>query len=710
MSEAGTAGEERSRPAVSSIAPGDVTAAGVAERSIDWLVLAGGIVGSAFGVVGLLGWVFDASDLRTFGSADSLMVPWTAVGVLGLGVALACHLRVERDDSRLRQLVMFGSAATALLIGMVASAEHVTGLDFGVDSLLWHSAVHAASVARFPGRPSVQTAASLVLLGAAELLWLGRRQLCGTAALCATAGGSLGALGLFGHILDLQPLFSSNEVGAPGLSVPSACAVLVLGASIALGAIERQLVIFASQRASARVIHVLLPAVIIVPMLAAAAEVRAVGRGDAVQVLSSVVSVVGIAVLVGLVWRAAAALHDRDQERQQLLVGLDAARVAADAANRSKSQFLSRMSHELRTPLNAVLGYAQLLELEPLPGDQQHSVGQIIKGGHHLLSLISEVIDISRIEAGELALSLEPVLVSDVIDDVLDLTRPIATQSSIRLDREARGGCERYALADRQRLQQILLNLVSNGIKYNRPDGTVSVSCQAGNESSVLIEVADTGAGIPPEQLDLLFAPFERLGAEHTAVEGTGIGLALSRRLAEAMNGSLDVVSTLGKGSVFRIELPVAEKPAQGHGEANEPARAREAPSHSIQDHAVLYVEDNLVNVGLVERVMLQRRSLRVIPVMQGRLAVEMAQEIHPTLVLLDLHLPDMQGEDVLRELKHHPTTASIPVVVVSADATRSQIERVVDAGAHAYLTKPLDVRELLAIVDDVIAHAAWPA
>jgi PAS domain S-box-containing protein len=381
-----------------------------------------------------------------------------------------------------------------------------------------------------------------------------------------------------------------------------------------------------------------------------------------------------------------------------------AAQEAADRANRSKSEFLSRMSHELRTPLNAVLGFGQLLEIDDLSVPQRDAVDHILKGGRHLLGLINEVLDISRIEAGELSLSPEPVLASEVIQDAVDLIRPLADQRGIQVVVDGSGVCDCYVFADRQRVQQVLLNLLSNAVKYNRPRGTVAISCEQFTDTRVRISVADTGLGVPAERLGMLFTPFERLGAEHTAEEGTGIGLALSRQLAEAMGGTLAAASTLGQGSTFTVELPRVEGPVERYERLN-------GGTHSMVEPAerrcvVLHIEDNLSNLTLVERILAQRAGVEVVAAMHGRLGLELAREHRPAIVLLDLHLPDMSGEQVLQRLREDPDTASIPVVIVSADATAGQVQRLLSAGASSYLTKPIDVRELLRLVDEVVDSA----
>jgi PAS domain S-box-containing protein len=378
------------------------------------------------------------------------------------------------------------------------------------------------------------------------------------------------------------------------------------------------------------------------------------------------------------------------------------AQEVAEAANHSKNEFLSRMSHELRTPLNAVLGFGQLLELESLTDDQHESVDQILKGGRHLLDLINEVLDISRIEAGELALSPEAVLARELIQDAVDLIRPIAEQHGIQLSVDPAGACDSFVFTDRQRAKQVLLNLLSNAVKYNRPRGTVAVTCEQPNDTRLRVMVIDTGPGIGPERLGRIFTPFDRLGAEATEVEGTGIGLALSKRLTEAMGGILTVTSTPGQGSTFAVELPRVEGPVERYerlGGDAEPVAEVTAPRHKV-----LHVEDNLSNLKLVERIVARRGDIEVVAAIQGGLALELAHEHRPVLVLLDVHLPDISGETVLQRLRDDPVTASTPVVVISADATPGQIQRLLAAGATAYLTKPIDVPELHRVLDDALS------
>jgi CheY-like chemotaxis protein len=381
---------------------------------------------------------------------------------------------------------------------------------------------------------------------------------------------------------------------------------------------------------------------------------------------------------------------------------LQGARQVAEDANRSKSVFLSRMSHELRTPLNAVLGFAQVLELEPLEPRQQESVEHITKGGRHLLDLINEVLDISRIEAGELALSPEAVLVSELVTDAVGVMKPMAANLGIQLVFDRSDACDCYAFADRQRSKQVLLNLLTNAVKYNRPGGSVAVSCEQPLDGPVRISVTDTGPGIPAEQLDQLFTAFERLGAEHTGIEGTGIGLALSKHLAEAMGGRLSVESVLGTGSTFSLDLPRVEGPVERYERLHSPTPTREKASSGPRRPVVLHIEDNLANLKLIERI-LEDRDVEIVPAMQGRLGVELAREHLPALVLLDLHLADMDGSQVLQRLRDDPTTEHVPVVIVSADATPGTIQRLLTAGASAFITKPIEIDQLLSVLDDAL-------
>jgi PAS domain S-box-containing protein len=388
-------------------------------------------------------------------------------------------------------------------------------------------------------------------------------------------------------------------------------------------------------------------------------------------------------------------------ERKKTDDALRIARLEAERANRAKSAFLSNMSHDLRTPLNAILGFAQLLEFDDRPEDRKESVAQIMRGGTHLLSLINEVLDIARIEAGHLSLSMEPVHAVEIVELAAELVRPLAGQRGISLVITKPADASVAVLADRQRLNQILLNLLSNAVKYDRPNGTVTIGFTEVGDDRVRLTVTDTGAGIADSKMRLLFRPFERLGAEQTAIEGTGLGLALSRGLAEAMGGALGVDSVIDRGSTFWVEL-ARTAPPQTLAHVERP----DAPAAANGTHGVvLYIEDNRSNVRLMERLLERRPGVRLIHAGDGHAGLATAREKQPDLIFLDLHLPDMSGEDVLHHLWQDPGLRAIPVAVLSADATADQGRRLKASGAVAYLTKPLEIRDVLRLIDERLTH-----
>jgi signal transduction histidine kinase len=389
----------------------------------------------------------------------------------------------------------------------------------------------------------------------------------------------------------------------------------------------------------------------------------------------------------------------RDAEREGR-VALERAMEEIERANSAKNDFLSRMSHELRTPLNVVLGFGQLLEMGEIDDDQRRSVGHILSAGQHLLDLVNEVLDLSRIESGRMTISPEPVELADLANEAVDLIRPLADDRAIRITAGLES-CHHLVVADRQRLKQVLLNLLSNAVKYNRDGGEVELSCLGSGPDRLRLLVRDTGAGIPRALLDKLFEPFERLGADQT-VEGTGLGLALSKQLVELMGGSIGVDTREVDGSTFWVELAVATSPAEAVAERVPEEGATERPSAG-GTRRVLLIEDNLANLKLIEALVQDRAGMELLPAMTGRLGVELAREHQPDLILLDQHLPDIPGAEVLQRLRATPETRAIPIVIVSADATPGQLQRMLEIGATAYVTKPIDVAAFLELLDQLL-------
>jgi PAS domain S-box-containing protein len=384
-------------------------------------------------------------------------------------------------------------------------------------------------------------------------------------------------------------------------------------------------------------------------------------------------------------------------------IALEEAKSVAVQANEAKSVFLSRMSHELRTPLNAILGFAQLAKVNATTDDQDESATMIIKAGRHLLSLVNEVLDISRVESGQLSISPEAVEFAEVLRDSLALVEPQAKLRSITFSN--RSSENLVVRADRQRLKQVLLNLLANSVKYSYESGLVTIEANATAAGTIRVSISDQGPGIQPEAIEKLFRPFERLGADTSDIEGTGLGLALSAGLVEAMGGTIGVESNYGQGSSFWFELAAIDTPIDKIAQLNH-KELMAVPPNDLQG-TLLYIEDNDSNQRLMERAMSLRTGVTLITASHGKTGFDMARECNPDVIFLDLHLPDVTGREVLRLLRTDLTTCNIPVVIVSADASPGQIKRIRTEGAYAYITKPIDFEQMFELLDEILVTPA---
>ena len=387
--------------------------------------------------------------------------------------------------------------------------------------------------------------------------------------------------------------------------------------------------------------------------------------------------------------------------RKRVELELNDAVIAADKANRAKSDFLSSMSHELRTPLNAILGFAQLVETgTPVPTpSQKRNLDQILKAGWYLLELINEILDLALIESGRLSLSIESVSLDDVMLECRAMIEPQAQKRGLRMSFPA-FVAPRFVNADRTRLKQVLINLLYNAVKYNKPGGAVSVEYALVTPNSIRISICDTGLGLSPEELKQLFQPFNRLGKEASSEEGTGIGLVVTKRLVEMMGGRIGAESALDTGSVFWVELGLRSTPqgaviVDGHASPGHTCETDGLPKHTL-----LYVEDNPANLELVEQLVARRGDLRLLTASDGKLGIEFARAYLPEVILMDINLPGISGIDAMKVLHADPATAHIPIIALSANAVPRDIERALKAGFFNYITKPVKISQFMDALD----------
>jgi signal transduction histidine kinase/ActR/RegA family two-component response regulator len=397
--------------------------------------------------------------------------------------------------------------------------------------------------------------------------------------------------------------------------------------------------------------------------------------------------------------------------RKRVESELTGAMAAAEKANRAKTDFLSSMSHELRTPLNAILGFAQLMESgAPSPTTaQKRNLDQILKAGWYLLELINEILDLALIESGKLTLSSESVSLPEVMLECRAMIEPQAQKRGISMTFPLFAApC--FIKADRTRVKQVLINLLFNAIKYNRPGGSVAVECAPGEDDSIRLSVRDTGAGLTPEQLAQLFQPFNRLGKESSGEEGTGIGLVVTKRLVELMGGTIGADSVAGAGSVFWIELSVTSMAQFAIVEGAEQAPVHRPVPEGTPVRTLLYVEDNPANLELVEQLIARRADLRLISAADGNLGIEFARAYLPEVVLMDINLPGISGIDAMKILRADPLTAHIPIIALSANAVPRDIQKGLEAGFFDYITKPIKVSQFMDSLDVALTFARTAA
>ncbi len=400
-------------------------------------------------------------------------------------------------------------------------------------------------------------------------------------------------------------------------------------------------------------------------------------------------------------------MHDITERKETANILL-AAKEEAETANRAKSEFLSSMSHELRTPMNAIMGFAQMLEMnseEPLSDEQKQSVDHITRGGNYLLELIDQVLELNRIEAGKLSINIDHVSTGEIIDECLYLIQGRADKEGIKILDQVDRNQLPILWTDKTRAIQALLNLMSNAVKYNRKDGTVTLDCKEIPNQMLRISVVDTGKGIPVEKQADLFKPFERLGRESGEIEGTGIGLSITKQIIELLDGRVGYESIEGKGSTFWIDIPLSSQQAESQRQTNTVAR----PDHNTKQQkdeaarTILYVEDNPDNLRLMESIIGQFTNIRMLSAYSAEVGLDLAINEKPDLVLMDINLPGMSGIEALKQLQKAVETKHIPVIAITAAAMPGDVEAGMKAGFRTYFTKPINIPKLLRVLEEIL-------
>jgi len=395
-------------------------------------------------------------------------------------------------------------------------------------------------------------------------------------------------------------------------------------------------------------------------------------------------------------------ITERKHAENQLIM----AKESAEKANRAKSNFLSNMSHEFRTPLNSILGFAQLLLMQQnsMNPNQIENIKNISKSGEHLLELINEILDLTRIEADKVNLSLAPLPVGDLLNDVILLSNPLATKYRVVLEYERNELSNQNIIVDKIRFKQVMLNLISNAIKYNIENGKVLVKLSVATPDFLRITVSDTGLGIPKDQKDNIFENFNRLGADASGIEGTGIGLSITKKFVELMAGHLNFESTPGKGSDFHVEFRLSKPESKTDGLAIVSPADSALPEISEQAIKILYIEDNATNMTLVQQALMIKENLILIMATNADTGIELAISQKPDLILMDINLPGMSGIEACRILKQNPLTFKIPIMAISANAMATDIKETMKAGFEDYIPKPINIPQFIEKIDSIVS------